>query len=87
MSNTVELYSVKQGGLVDWELSVDANGEILATSDNEFLKFPANITKGKLNKLFLAHNEQNEGKVALTGDETDEVNETIKASQKLVDSL
>lgn len=88
-----ELYSVKQGKLVEWQLSVDPNGEIVAETGDiknknyEMLKFPAGLTKAQLNKVFKAHNEANEGKVALTDEQIEASNKTVSDSQKLIDSL
>lgn len=84
---TVELYSVKQGKAVDWELSVDGSGEIVAHNGDEFLKFPAGMTKEELQAAFEAHNTANAGVVALKEDEIDAQSETVKASQDLIDSL
>lgn len=83
----VALYSVKQGKVVDWEMSVDANGEFLAERKDEFLKFPAGLTKAQLVKEFKKHNEANKGKVALAEDEDGLVSKIAKASQNVLDSL
>lgn len=88
-----ELYSVKQGEIVDWDLSVDQNGEIVAETGSvkdgsyEALKFPAGLTKKELARLFKLHNDHNDGKVALPEDEQDGQNLAAEASQKLLDSL
>lgn len=84
---TIALYSVKQGKTVDWDLSVDASGEIVATHAEEFLKFPAGLTKDQLNEAFSAHNAANEGVVALKEDEIDAASKAMLESQKLLDSL
>lgn len=84
---TTQLYSVQQGKLVDFKLDVDQNGEIVASTKNETLKFPAGLSKAELNKLFKAHNEANDGLVGLTEEEAEAGSKEAAASQKLIDSL
>lgn len=82
-----ELYNVREGKLVEYELTVDNNGEIVATYGDDFLKFPAGLTKTQLVKLFKEHNEANDGVVAITDEEAWEQGKEARASQKLIDSL
>lgn len=84
---TVQLYSVAEGGLAEYELSVAENGEIIATYGDTFLKFPAGLTKAQLQKAFEAHNSANEGKVGLTEEEQEAAGQAVANSQALIDSL
>lgn len=84
---TVELYSVQAGELKEFELSVDHNGEIVAECGTEALKFPGNVTKKELQKLFTDHNKANDGVVALTPEEIKEQEGRLDKAQGLVDSL
>lgn len=83
----VELYSVKEGKLVDYELSVDGSGEIVATYKDSNLKFPAGLSKKELQSAFKAHNQANDGKVAKDESKPDEDEVRQAESQKLLDSL
>ena len=62
---TLELWSTRQGKIVDFEVSVE-NNEIVAENDGEFVKFPGGITKTELMKLVKAHNKANDGVKAIT---------------------
>lgn len=85
---SVDLYSVQEGKAVPFEVTVDQNGELVATSENdEIVKFPAGLTKTQFNKLVSEHNKANEGVVARTDEEVAEEEKARERSQKLVDSL
>lgn len=84
---SIELYSVRKGELVDWNLEVDANGEILASHDGESIKFPAGLTKAQFSKLVKEHNKANEGLKGLTEADQQAEAKVIEDSQKLIDSL
>lgn len=84
---TVRLYSVKEQALVDFELSTDANGEILATYNDEFQKFPGGLNKEEFLDLVEQANKVNESQVPLTDDEVRKQEENAKQNDKLFDEL
>lgn len=80
---SVKLWSTEEGKLVDFELTGDNNGEIVATYKDESLKFPA-VSKDKFLKLVAAHNEANEGVKAV---DPDDAGKSSKKVQDLLEAL
>ncbi len=83
---TVQLWSVAQGKLVDFIVSIE-NSEIICQNGDEFIKFPGGITKEELLELVAAHNEANDGVKAITPEEIQAQEDLDAANQSLLDSL
>lgn len=83
---TLELWSVREGKLVDWEVSIDGD-EIVATNGDESLKFPGGLTKKELLKLVKAHNEANKDVKAITDEEIKAKEDLDAANLKLLEDL
>ncbi len=83
----VKLYSVEKGKEVDYDVKVDANGEIVATNGGETLKFPAGLTKTQFQKQVSDHNKANAGTKARTPEDVKEEEAAKDRSNKLIDSL
>lgn len=90
---TVKLWSTEQGKLVPFTLSVDNQNDIVAEygsiedGNYEHLKFPSDLTKDELQKLFAKHNSDHKGIKALTEEELAAEAERKAVIQELVDSL
>ena len=83
---TLELWSVRQGKLVDFEVSIDGE-EIVAVNGDESLKFPGGITKKELLELAKAHNEANKDVKAITDEEIKAKEDLDAANLKLLEDL
>jgi len=83
---TLELWSVAEGKLVEFEFSID-NDEIVATTEHETIKFPGGINKEELLKLVKAHNEANDGIKALTDEQLQEQKDLVQANEQLLKDL
>ena len=83
---TVELWSVRQGKLVDFEVSIDGE-EIVAVNGDESLKFPGGITKKELLKLVKAHNAANKDVKAITDEEIKAKEDLDAANLQLLEDL
>lgn len=89
----VKLWNVAQGRMVNYRLSADKNGEILAEygdvdkDDYSFLKFPGDIDSDELHELFEKHNSSNKGVKALSEEELEEEQSKQSDAQELIDSL
>ena len=83
---TLELWSVRQGKLVDFEVSIDGD-EIVAVSGDESLKFPGGLTKKELLELAEAHNEANKDVKAITDTEIKAKEDLDAANRKLLEDL
>ena len=93
MAKQIELYSTEQAQMANFNLEVDANGEILATREDndgsekdEMVKFPAGLSKEEFLEQVQAYNEANQGEVALT-DIALEHDKKVKASEDLLEDL
>lgn len=86
-AKTAQLYSTVEGKVVDYQLSVDKNGDIIAEYGDDFLKFPGNVTKEELQGLFDAHNEANDGIVGLTPEEVAKQESAVANANSLLDEL
>lgn len=90
---TVKLWSTEKGKLVNFTLRVDQNNEIVAehgsaeSEDYEHLKFPSDLSKQELQKLFAKHNSDHKGIKAITEEEMAEEAERRQAAEDLVASL
>jgi len=82
----VSIYSVQEGKKVPFEFSIE-NGEILATYKDEFLKFPGGLTKDELLTQIAAHNDANEGVVAVSDGELQAQVELVEANERLLKDL
>ncbi len=83
----VNLYSTEQGKKVQFDLEVDQNGEIIARHEEEFVKFPAGLSKKQFEKLVSQHNQANEGIVARTPEEIEAEATDRKKSEQLLEDL
>lgn len=83
---TVKLYSVEEGKLVDFEVSV-ANDEVICTYKDEFLKFPGGLTKDQFLKLVDKHNKANDGLKAVTQEDIAAQEALAKKNEKLLEDL
>lgn len=83
---TVLLWSVKQGDLLRFTVSIQ-NGEIICSRDDEFVKFPGGITKDEFMALVEAHNDANEGKEAISSADIQAEIELKESNEKLLEDL
>lgn len=84
---TVKLYSVAEGKEVDFKVEVDRNGEIVASKGDEFVKFPAGMTKSQFTSEVSKFNKRHEGIVGIPEDQIRLQEENAEKSRKLIDSL
>lgn len=85
---TVQLWNTDAGEMLDYVVTIDRNGEVVATYEEgdyrDFLKFPGGLTPAQFQKLVKAHNTANEG---IVGVDLSEQEELAKKNEKLLESL
>jgi thioredoxin reductase len=86
MAATAKIFDAAVQKEVDYVLTLDPNGEVVATSSEtgNTLKFPAGLSKAELDKLIAEHNEANEGQEVISAEEQKQREENLQKSQDLL---
>lgn len=83
---TIKLWSTAVGAYQDFEVSIE-NNEVVATREDEQVKFPGGVTAPELLALADEHNKANEGIKAITQKDIQAAEDLAQANNQLLEDL